>query len=115
LDAIIAGLINTGGLGLFAAAMFWLHNRTIDKFEKMQDKAIDRFDAMSLRSLGVFEKEMQAERSNCLAMNTAVLVDLKEQRHAIKDVGQSVAIMNSLMRVALKLPEVRDQAQTTGD
>lgn len=104
-ESIITGLVNAGGLGLLAAALFWLHNKSIERFDAIQQRMIERFDQITQRTLDAYAKEIAAERAVCMAHHEAVLLAFKEQRHAIKDVQQTVAVTNAMIRASLKLPE----------
>lgn len=50
-QSVITGLINAGGMGLLAAALFYLHTRSIDRFDTMQQRALE-----------TFREELRAER-----------------------------------------------------
>lgn len=136
MESMISALVNAGGLGLLAGAMFFLHWKTVERFEALlqralgsfeaanqrtvdaytasNDRAIERFDQISQRTLEAHARELAAERAQCQMHFEAIRGDLKEQRHAIRNVEHSVGIQNALLRAKLNLPPL-DQPREEGD
>ncbi len=86
MDAILTGLANLGGMGLFAAALFLLHRDALKAFReelkeerKMWSEALERDRAERTSSLAILRQERQG-------LHAEVIERLERIEQAVREV-----------------------------
>jgi len=84
-DAILTGLANLGGMGLFAAALFFLHRDALKAFReelkeerKMWSETLERDRAERFASMTILRQERQSYHSELIERLDRIEQEVRE-------------------------------------